>query len=122
MKVTCLQENLNRAMHLVSNAVNTRSPLPVLSNVLVSTEEGGLKLSAMNQQLAISVWIGASIETQGATTVQARLLTDFVSQLPEGTVNMDLDDDTDELSVSSRALQSEDERHRCGRIPPDSRK
>ena len=91
MKVTCLQENLNRAMHLVSNAVNTRSPLPVLSNVLVSTEEGGLKLSAMNQQLAISVWIGASIETQGATTVQARLLTDFVGQLPEGTVNMDLD-------------------------------
>ena len=101
MKVTCLQENLNRAMHLVSNAVNTRSPLPVLSNVLVSTEEGGLKLSAMNQQLAISVWIGASIETQGATTVQARLLTDFVSQLPEGTVNMELNADTDELSVSS---------------------
>ena len=88
-------------MHLVSNAVNTRSPLPVLSNVLVSTEEGGLKLSAMNQQLAISVWIGASIETQGATTVQARLLTDFAGQLPEGTVNMELDSDTDELSVSS---------------------
>jgi len=118
VKVTCLQENLNRAMHLVSNAVNTRSPLPVLSNVLVSTEEGGLKLSAMNQQLAISVWIGASIETQGATTVQARLLTDFVGQLPEGTVNMELASDTDELSVSSGRYRAKMKGIAADEFPP----
>lgn len=101
MNVTCLQEKLNRGLSLVSRAVATRSPLPVLSNVLLATEEGGLKLSAMNQQIAITVWVGASIESEGAITVPARLLGDFVGQLPEGTVQMELDPETDTLSLVS---------------------
>ena len=79
----------------------TRSPLPVLGNVLLATEDAGLKLSAMNQQLAISVWIGASIEAEGAITIPARLLSEFVAQLPEGPVHMVLDPDTDTLRVSA---------------------
>ena len=84
MRVTCLQENLRRGLALVSRAVATRSTLPVLSNVLLQSEDGGLRLSGMNQQLAMSVWLGASIEDAGAITVPARLLSDFVAQLPEG--------------------------------------
>lgn len=99
LNLTSVQENLNRGLNLVSRAVATRSPLPVLQNVLLATEEGGLKLSAMNQQIAISVWIGASIESPGAITVPARLLGDFVGQLPEGSVKMELDSDTDTLMV-----------------------
>ncbi|MCY4110940.1 MAG: DNA polymerase III subunit beta, partial [Chloroflexi bacterium] len=62
MRVTCLQENLSRGLALVSRAVATRSTLPVLSNVLLQSEDGGLRLSGMNQQLAMSVWLGASVE------------------------------------------------------------
>ncbi len=101
MDITCLQENLHRALNLVTRAVAARSPLPVLSNVLIATEEGGLKIAAMNQQMAITVWIGASVETDGATTVPARLLADFVSQLPEGPVTMSLDTETDTLEIAS---------------------
>ena len=101
LNITCLQENLHRGLSLVSRAVAARSPLPVLSNVLLATEEGGLKLAAMDQQLAISVWIGGSIEDEGAITVPARLISDFISQLPEGPVRMELDADTDTLGVSA---------------------
>jgi len=101
VNVTCLQENLNRGLSLVSRAVAARSPLPVLSNVLLATEDGGLKLAAMNQQMAISVWTGASIQSEGAITVPARLLSDFIGQLPEGVVALELDAETDTLEVSS---------------------
>lgn len=101
MNLTCLQENLHRGLNLVSRAVAARSPLPVLSNVLLATEDGGLKLAAMNQHMAISVWTGASIQTEGAITVPARLLSDFIGQLPEGIVSLELDPETDTLVVSS---------------------
>jgi DNA polymerase-3 subunit beta len=81
--------------------VATRSPLPVLGNVLLATEEGGLRLSAMNQQIAISAWVGASVAAEGAITVPARLLSEFVTQLPEGSVEMELDPETDSVQIVS---------------------
>ena len=106
MRVTCLQENLGRGLALVSRAVATRSTLPVLSNVLLQSEDGGLRLSGMNQQLAMSVWLGSSVEDEGAITVPARLLSDFVAQLPEGPVTLTTDDETDSLSVASGRYQA----------------
>jgi len=58
MKLSCLQENLNKAISIVSKVVATRSTLPVLSNILIKTEKGRLKLSATNLEIGISCWIG----------------------------------------------------------------
>jgi len=82
MKFSCLQENLAKGLAIVGRAVATRSTLPVLSNVLMATDEGRLKLSATNLEVGINCWIGAKVEEDGATTVPARLLTDFVNSLP----------------------------------------
>ena len=88
MKLTCLQENLSKALGIVGRAVATRTTLPVTQNVLLSTDEGRLKLTATNLEIAISTWIGGKVETEGAVTIPARLLTDFVSSLPEGQIEL----------------------------------
>ena len=82
MKFSCLQENLAKGLAIVGRAVATRSTLPVLSNILIATDEGRLKLSATNLEVGINCWIGAKVEEDGATTVPARLLTDFANSLP----------------------------------------
>jgi DNA polymerase-3 subunit beta len=82
MKFSCLQENLAKGLAIVGRAVATRSTLPVLSNILIATDEGRLKLSATNLEVGINCWIGGKVEEDGATTVPARLLTDFVNSLP----------------------------------------
>ncbi len=82
MKVTCLQENLARGLGIVGRAVALRSTLPITSNVLISTEHGRIKLAATNLDIALSCWIGGQIEDEGAITVPARLITDFVNSLP----------------------------------------
>ena len=76
MKVSCLQENLAKGLSIVGRAVASRSTLPVLSNVLMKTDNGQLKLSANNFELGINCWIGAKIDQEGAITVPARLLSD----------------------------------------------
>jgi len=82
MKISCLQENLNRGLSIVGRAVATRTTLPITNNVLIATDQGRLKLAATNLEIAISHWIGATIEEEGAITVPARLITEFVSALP----------------------------------------
>jgi DNA polymerase III subunit beta len=91
VKLSVMQENLARGLSVVSRAVSSRSTLPVLANVLLKTEDAGLKLTATNLEIGITYWVPGKIETDGATTVPARLLTDLVNSLPAGDrVDLDL--------------------------------
>lgn len=101
MKVTVLQENLARGLSIVSRAVSPRSTLPVLSNILVATDEGRLRLSATNLELGITCWIAARIDEDGSTTVPARTLSDLVNTLPGDQVQLTLDMKTQTLHAKS---------------------
>lgn len=90
MKLSCLQENLARGLTTVGRAVASRSTLPITQNVLLSSDQGMLKLSATNLEIAITTWIGAMIEQEGDITVPHRLLADLVSALPSDRVDLDL--------------------------------
>jgi len=90
MRLSCLQENLNRGLSVVGRAVATRTTLPITNNVLLSTEKSRLKLVATNLEMAISHWIGAKVEEEGAITVPARLLTEFIGSLPNEKVDINL--------------------------------
>lgn len=84
MKLSVMQENLARGLQIVSRAVSSRSTLPVLANVLFRTEDAGLKLTATNLEIGITCWVPGKIDTDGAITVPARLITDLVNSLPSG--------------------------------------
>jgi len=84
VNVSVMQENLARGLSVVSRAVSTRSTLPVLGNVLIRTEDAGLKLTATNLEIGITYWVPGKIDTDGAITVPAKLLADIVAGLPSG--------------------------------------
>jgi len=99
MKVIVNQQKLAHSVNMVSRAVSPRSTLPVLSNILVKTDDGRLRLSATNLELGITCWINASVESEGAITVPARTFTDLVSNLPSDKVSLTLDHSTQTLNV-----------------------
>jgi len=99
MRVTVLQENLARGLSIVSRAVSPRSTLPVLSNILIATDEGRLRLSATNLELGITCWIAARIDEEGSTTVPARTFGDLVNTLPGDQVQLTLDVKSQTLHV-----------------------
>ncbi|HVQ23139.1 MAG TPA: DNA polymerase III subunit beta [Candidatus Saccharimonadia bacterium] len=92
VKLSVMQENLARGLQVVSRAVSSRSTLPVLANVLLRTEDAGLKLTATNLEIGITYWVPGKIETDGSLTVPARLITDVVNSLPPGE-RVDLESD-----------------------------
>ncbi|MQF91247.1 MAG: DNA polymerase III subunit beta, partial [SAR202 cluster bacterium] len=101
MKITCLQENLSRGLAVVGRAVANRATLPVIHNVLLNVDQSMLKLSATNLEIAMTTWVGAKIEEEGSITVPARLLSEFVNSLPNDPINLQLDEGSGLLEISS---------------------
>lgn len=106
MKLSCLQENLNWGLSVVGRAVATRATLPITNNVLLSTDQSRLKLAATNLEMAISCWIGAKVEEEGAITVPARLLTEFISSLPSERVDISLSPRTKTLGLKCARFEA----------------
>ena len=102
MKITCKQQDLSRGLSAVSHAVSNRSTLPILSNILLATDQGRLKLSATNLEIGINCWVDAQIQEEGSTTVPAKLLTDLVSRLPQAPVDLAVADGSNTLSVKGQ--------------------
>ena len=105
MRVSCLQENLQRALGRVGRAVASRTSLPVLSNVLISTDDGRLRIAATNLEIGVTTWIEADIQEEGRITIDARLLNEFVNTLPAGGVELQVD--PTRLSLTVRAGRDE---------------
>jgi len=106
MKLSCIQENLNRGLSVVGRAVATRTTLPITNNVLLATDQSRLKLVATNLEMAISCWIGAKVEEEGAITVPARLLTEFINSLPSETVDISLSPRTKTLGLKCARFEA----------------
>ena len=106
MKLSCLQENLNRGLSIVGRAVATRSTLPITQNILLSAEQSRLKLSATNLEMAITCWIGAKVKQKGDITIPARLLSDFVNSLPNDLIEVNLPANSRILELKSGHFQA----------------
>jgi DNA polymerase-3 subunit beta len=104
MKLQVTQENLNKALNSVARVANSRGTLPILANVLVKTTNNRLSLSATNLDIAITHYIGAKVSDEGSITVPARLMQDFVGSLPEGVIELDLQET--KLHVTTKQYNS----------------
>jgi DNA polymerase-3 subunit beta len=88
MELTVTQENLARALSAVGRVASTKTQLPILSNILLRTDGSRLLVAATNLEIATTQYIGAKIAKPGAITIPARLVSEFVSSLPKGSVDL----------------------------------
>ncbi|HEY8739173.1 MAG TPA: DNA polymerase III subunit beta [Candidatus Dormibacteraeota bacterium] len=100
MKLTCSPEALSQALQVVSRAVSPRTTLPILNNVLLETSDKGLRLTGTNLEIGIVNHVAAEVHSEGSVTLPARLLTEFVAQLKEKQMDIELDTKTQTLSVN----------------------
>lgn len=104
MDLQVTQENLHKALSNVARVANGRSTLPILGNILIQTDQNRLRLSATNLDIALSQHIGTKINKEGSITVPARLLQDFVSNLPKVTLKLVQEDN--KLHISAENYKS----------------
>ena len=86
MEISLLQENLTKGVLIVGGIVTGKAQLPVLSNILLRTEDGKLRISATNLETGINSWIPAKIDKPGKITIPAKIFLDLVSSLPKDVV------------------------------------
>ncbi|HET9411432.1 MAG TPA: DNA polymerase III subunit beta [Candidatus Saccharimonadales bacterium] len=89
MKLTVTQENLNRALQVVGRVASGKTPLPILNNILFKVTGNRLMLAATNLELAITQHVGSKIDQEGSITVPARLMSEFIANLPKGNVELE---------------------------------
>ncbi|NCU37953.1 DNA polymerase III subunit beta [Candidatus Saccharibacteria bacterium] len=88
MELSVTQENLARALSAVGRVASSKAGLPILANILLRTEGNRLLVAATNLEMASTYHIGAKVVKQGSITLPARLVSEFVSNLPKGTIEM----------------------------------
>ncbi|MFH1186644.1 MAG: DNA polymerase III subunit beta [Candidatus Levyibacteriota bacterium] len=88
MKAILLAENLQKKISFLNHAVSTRSQLPILSNFLIETKKGRLKISATDLEIGIIAHVSASIEKEGAITVPAKTFSDLLLNMGEGKIEL----------------------------------
>lgn len=104
MKLQVTQENLHKALSSVARVANSRGTLPILSNVLLKTIGKRVSIAATNLDIAITHLIGSKVSEEGAITVPARLMQDFVASLPSGTITLELDEN--KLKITTDQYES----------------
>ncbi len=92
MKITCTQENLSKGLQIVSHIASKNISLPILSNVLLKTEEGILKLMTTNLEMGIVCKVRGKVEKEGSFTVQAKTMSDYINLLPKENIVIELED------------------------------
>ena len=104
MELTVTQENLTKALGSVGRVASSKTGLPILSNILLRTDANRLLVAATNLEIASTHYIGAKIVTPGAITIPARLVSDFISSLPKGAVELKVKGD--HLTITSGSYTS----------------
>jgi len=88
MEFTVNKADLVRELSLSQGVVEKKTTIPILSNVLLEAAGDRVTLTATDLELGIRCSCPARVKKEGAGTVPARKLLDFVRLLPDGDVNM----------------------------------
>jgi DNA polymerase-3 subunit beta len=91
MKVVCTQENLKRGLGITSRVSSGSTTLPVLNNVLIKTDQGGLKLSSTNLEMGVNTWIRCKVDEAGGISVPAKTFADLINNLPNDNVTLSVE-------------------------------
>lgn len=93
MKIQVTQEKLSKALNNVSRIAIGKVTLPILNNVLIRVDQKKVSLVTTNLDMAIVDFLPVSSSENGVVTVPAKLLAEFVSNLPKGeTIELESND------------------------------
>lgn len=85
MEIQITQEKLAKALSNVSRvAAGARATLPILNNVLIRVDDNKVSLTTTNLDMAVMTLLSVNSSKNGVVTAPARLMAEFVSNLPRG--------------------------------------
>jgi DNA polymerase III subunit beta len=99
MRILCSRENLAYGVQVVQRAVSSKSTLPILSGILIKTENNRLNLTATDLELGIHCSIPVQVIEEGSAVLPARLFSEIVRKLPDSPIELEMDPGSKTLTV-----------------------
>ncbi len=90
MEFSVNKSDLVRELGLTQGVVERKTTIPILSNILMETDQDQIWLTATDLELGIRCACPARIKKAGAGTIPARRLLDYVRLLPDADVQVKL--------------------------------
>ena len=88
MELVISKSNFARGLERTHAVADRKSSMPILSNVLLTTDDTGtLRFAATDLYLGVTATAPAEVKKGGSIAVAARTLFDIVQQLPQGDVH-----------------------------------
>src|SRR3954468_24594317 len=88
MELIISKKNFLRGLERTHAVADRKSSMPILSNILLTTEDTGtLRFAATDLYLGVTATAPAEVKKGGSVAVAARTLFDIVKNLPEGDVH-----------------------------------
>jgi len=94
MEIICLQENFKKGINVVGNIIGKNLTLPILNNVLLTVEKKRLRLVSTDLEMAITHWTPGKVKKEGEITMPAKLLSDFINNLPNKKIEIKTKDNS----------------------------
>lgn len=89
MRFICKQQELSKALNIVSKAISNKTTIPILKGILLEADSSGLlKLSASDMDLSIEKEIQVDVAEEGSAVVSAKLFVDIIRKLPHADVEI----------------------------------
>jgi DNA polymerase-3 subunit beta len=88
MKLGVKKEILLNGLQAVQNIITTKAALPILSNVLIETQQDNVRLTATDLDVGISCVVPVDIQEQGAITVPAKKFSEIIKELPGDSISI----------------------------------
>lgn len=90
MKFSCTQQNLKQALLNVAHIAGKNINLPILNNILINAQEGGIEFVTTDLEIGATCSIRGKVDGAGSFTVNAKLLSDYINLLPNARVDCEL--------------------------------
>ena len=88
MRLTITRHNLQRGLAAVSASIPSKTTLPVLSNVLLETQDGSVWIAGTDLDVSIRIRVPAEVAQPGAITAPGRKLLQLTRELPDQPVEL----------------------------------
>ena len=84
MKFSIDRTKFLKPLSHLSSVVERRNTIPILSNIVVSADDGYLSLTATDMDIDLVITIKCNVEKKGTCTIPAHLLSEIVRKFQEG--------------------------------------
>ncbi len=88
MKFTCNTKDISGAVGAASKVVNAHTTVPILSNVLLTAEDGKIAVRATDLELTLQHAFAAEVSEGGSVTVPAKLFSSYLGNLQPGRLEL----------------------------------